>query len=162
MSFNDSQLISLSFLVTLSFAFLLPHQACGTHSNNRSGTQMNQQRNARDAATAQRVSEGVWGGDHVRMEVSRKGTTVEFDCAHGQIIEPLTLDSTGRFVAKGTYTREHGGPMRDSENAAQPVTYSGNIKDQTMKLSITLTNSSENVGTFTLKHGSEGNLVKCL
>ncbi len=160
MSLNDSQLISLSFLVTLSFSFLIAERACGTNSNNRSGTQMNQQDNAQ---SARGVGAGVWGGNHIRMEVSGNGATLEFDCAHGKISGPLTLDRLGRFQAKGTFSREHGGPIRENEDAAtQPAKYSGAIKDKTMMLSITLTNSSESVGTFTLRQGSVGRLVKCL
>ncbi len=79
------------------------------------------------------------------------------------ISEPLTLDRLGRFQAKGTFTREHGGPIRENEKAAtQPAKYSGSIKDKTMMLSVTLTNSSESVGTFSLRQGSQGELVKCL
>jgi len=160
MSLNDSQLISLSFLVTLSFSFLIAERACGTNSNNRSGTQMNQQDNAQGGRG---IGEGVWGGNHVRMEVSGNGATLEFDCAHGKVSEPLTLDRLGRFQAKGTFTREHGGPIRENEKAAtQPAKYSGSIKDKTMMLSVTLTNSSESVGTFSLRQGSQGELVKCL
>src|SRR6266487_5167816 len=106
MSLNDSQLISLSFLVTLSFSFLIAERACGTDSNNRSGTQMNQQDNAQ---AGKGIGAGVWGGDHIRMEVSGNGATLEFDCAHGNISGPLTLDRLGRFQAKGSFTREHGG-----------------------------------------------------
>jgi hypothetical protein len=156
---DDSQLISLSFLLALSFAALIGDQGCGKHSNNRAETQMNQQNSTQAGGS---VREGVWGGQHVHLEVSDNGATLEFDCAHGKILEPLTLDRAGRFEAKGTFTREHAGPTRESDNAAaQPVKYSGSIKDRKMTLSITLTNSSESLGTYTLVQGSEGELVKC-
>jgi hypothetical protein len=159
MTVNNSPIISLSFLVALSLVFLIGDQGCGKNSNNRSETQMNQQNSAQARGS---ISEGVWGGEHVRLEVSGKGATLEFDCAHGQILEPLILDRAGRFQAKGTYTQEHGGPVRETENApAQPVRYSGSIKDKKMTLSITLTSSSESLGAFTLVQGSEGHVVKC-
>jgi hypothetical protein len=157
LTLNYLQLISLTSLV--AFAISIGDQGCGKHSNSQSGTQMNQQNSAQSAGT---VTEGVWGGQHIHLEVSGKGATLEFDCAHGEILEPLTLDRAGQFRAKGTFTREHGGPIRDTENAeAEPVKYSGSIKDKKMTLSITLTNSSESLGTFTLVQGSEGKLVKC-
>ena len=159
MTLNYLPVISLSFLMGLSFAALIGDQGCSKHSNNRSGPKMNQQ-NSEQAGGS--VSEGVWGGQHIHLEVSDKGATLEWDCAHGKILEPLRLDHTGRFQAKGTYAREHGGPVRETENeAAQPVNYSGRIKDKEMTLSITLTNSSESLGTFTLVQGREGKLVKC-
>jgi hypothetical protein len=159
MTLNGSQLVSLNFLVALSFAILIGDQGCGKHSNNRSETKMNQQNSAQ---SARRVSEGIWGGEHIHLEVSSKVATLEFDCAHGEILEPLTVDRDGRFQARGTFTREHGGPVRETENpAAQPVKYSGSIKDKEMILTITLTDSSESLGTFTLVQGNEGKLVKC-
>jgi hypothetical protein len=159
MTLNDSQFISLSFLVALSFAALLGDEGCGKHSNSRSETQMNQQNSEQTGGS---VSEGVWGGEHIHLEVSNKGATLEFDCAHGKILEPLTLDHAGRFQAKGTFTREHGGPVRETENdAGQAAKYSGSIKDKKMTLSITLTDSSESLGTFNLVQGREGDLVKC-
>ena len=41
----------------------------------------------------QSVAEGIWGGEHVQIEVTNKDVTVEFDCAHGTITAPLITDS---------------------------------------------------------------------
>src|SRR5205085_8003269 len=46
---------------------------------------------------AKTVATGAWGGEHVRMEVSKTGTEIEFDCAHAQITEPIALDKRGNF-----------------------------------------------------------------
>ena len=158
MTLNYSPFISLSFLVALSFAVSIGDQGCGKSSNNRSQNQMN----TNSAQTGASVTQGVWGGQHVRLEVSDKGATLEFDCAHGNIVEPLTLDRAGRFEAKGTYAQEHGGPVRETEtDSSQPAKYSGTIKNKTMTLSITLINPAKSLGTFTLEQGSEGTIVKC-
>lgn len=96
------------------------------------------------------------------MEVTGKGAAIEYDCAHGTISEPLRLDSEGRFQAKGTHVREHGGPIRNEETpVSHPANYSGKVHDKTMMLTVTLTDSSETIGTFALTQGSEGQLFKC-
>lgn len=159
MTLNYSPLVSLFYLLVLPIVVVVGDQGCGKHSNSKSENQMNQQNSAQAGGS---VSEGVWGGEHIRLEVSGKSATLEFDCAHGKILEPLTLDHAGRFEAKGTFTQEHGGPVRDTEtDASRPVKYSGSIKDKKMTLSITLSNSSESLGTYTLVQGSEGKIVKC-
>ncbi len=96
------------------------------------------------------------------MEVTGSGAAVEYDCAHGTISGPLTLDTEGRFQARGTHVPEHGGPVRDNENSAgRAADYSGSVSGKTMTLTVKLANSSETIGTFTLAFGSEGELVKC-
>jgi hypothetical protein len=105
---------------------------------------------------------GVWGGQHVRAEVTEGGATFEFDCAHGAISETIVLDVSGKFDVPGKFATEHGGPVqRDEESHDRGVRYSGSVKDQEMTLTITDTKSKEVIGTFTLRHGSEGRLMKC-
>lgn len=96
------------------------------------------------------------------MQVTDQGAEVEYDCAHGKILEPLSLDSAGRFKAKGIHVLDGPGPARqgvDPEN--QPANFSGDVKGKTMTLEVTLAGTSEPVGTFTLTQGSEGRLRKC-
>jgi hypothetical protein len=108
------------------------------------------------------VVTGIWGGDHIRLEVLDSGASIEYDCAHGTISKPLRLDSNGHFQAVGSHVGEHGGPILDGESpVGRPVNYSGSISGETMTLTVTLTDSSERIGTFTLERGNEGQLVKC-
>lgn len=58
------------------------------------------------------VAAGTWGADHVALEVTADGGRIEYDCAHGELSEPLRLDRDGRFDVTGTHTLEHGGPVR--------------------------------------------------
>jgi hypothetical protein len=105
---------------------------------------------------------GVWGGQHVRAEVNDAGAALEFDCARGSIAQAIMLDGNGKFDVAGKFATEHAGPVqRDEESNDRPVRYSGSLKDQEMTLTITDTNTKEVIGTFTLKHGSEGRLMKC-
>ena len=112
--------------------------------------------------TSTRVAAGVWGGPHVRLQVSDDGGAIEYDCGHGTLAQPLVLDAQGRFSVAGTHTRE-GGPVRiDIAPASQPVSYTGSVHGQTMTLTVTFKESQQSIGTFTLTQGSGGRLWKCL
>jgi hypothetical protein len=107
-----------------------------------------------------RLSDGVWGGTGVNLQVKDGRATVEFDCAHGQL-EEFSLEADGRFSARGTFTRERGGPDRVGEE--RPVvraTYSGEMSGETMTLRVSLEGDTE--FDFTLRRGSHGRLRKCL
>jgi hypothetical protein len=105
---------------------------------------------------------GVWGGQHVRAEVTPGGAQFEFDCAHGAVAQAIMLDRNGNFDVAGKFATEHAGPvLRDEESNDRPVRYSGSVQDQEMTLTITDTNTKEVIGTFTLKRGSDGRLMKC-
>ena len=105
---------------------------------------------------------GVWGGEHIAMEVTDAGATIEYDCAHGRITEKISPNSEGKFEVKGAHARERGGPTRQGENNEQPAIYRGSIKDDTMNLTVELTKDNESVGTFTLTQGKQGRIRKCL
>lgn len=110
-----------------------------------------------------RLSSGVWGGDHIQLKVSKRRATVEFDCAHGITTTPLSVGAGGRFAWSGTYIIERPGPTRgDDPSAAQKVSYSGTIHGDTMELTVTLTEPTEEIGTYSLKRGALGNVVKCM
>jgi hypothetical protein len=106
-------------------------------------------------------SANVWGGEHVRMELTRTGANLAFDCAMGTIDQPLALSSDRTFRATGTYTRERGGPVTKDGNQAVAATYIGAIKGDSMHLEIMLVSSKETVGTYDLARGSFGHVVKC-
>jgi len=110
----------------------------------------------------QKMPPGAWGAPHINLNVTATSADVEFDCAHGKINGPLTLDSRGRFNLSGSYTREHGGPIREDIKAIdQPVRYSGSITGASMRLKITLVGSNEVIGTYALERGGPGRVFKC-
>jgi len=112
------------------------------------------------AKNARSVATGAWGGDHIILEVSEKGAEAELDCARGEVAQPLQLDKHGDFDVAGTFTPEHGGPVRRDENVSSaPARYSGHVDGHTMSLTITL--GKEIVGSFTLTRGSAPNITKC-
>lgn len=108
------------------------------------------------------VAHGGWGGQHVGMVVSDAGATIEYDCARGTIDQAL-LAADGMFTAIGTHIREHGGPVREGEIADKhPARYDGRTDGKTMTLEVTLTDSGERLGTFTLQRGASPSVLKCL
>jgi hypothetical protein len=107
------------------------------------------------------VTPGTWGGTHIRLDVNDGGAVVEFDCAHGSIDEQLTLDSEGRFAARGTFAREGGSIRVGIPRVSRAARYEGRVSDGQLSLQVTLTDTSQTVGNFTLTHGSEGQLRKC-
>ena len=108
------------------------------------------------------VQSGTWAGEHIVMDVTAAGATVEFDCAHGTLDAPLTLDSGGRFDVAGSFSPERGGPTRgDAQSRAVPARYTGSFKDSTLTVTVVLTDSAETVGVFTLRHGARARLFKC-
>ena len=107
-----------------------------------------------------RVPTGDWGGQHVRLSVANGGSTIEFDCAHGSLDEPLLLDAAGHFDVKGRLVAE-GGPVRNDEPASErSVRYRGETDGQQMSLQLTL-EGGEDGGTFSLTKGGPARLVKC-
>jgi hypothetical protein len=57
----------------------------------------------RAAPDASAVATGAWGGEHIILEVSENGAEVEFDCARGQVTQPITLDKHGDFDVAGHF-----------------------------------------------------------
>jgi hypothetical protein len=109
-----------------------------------------------------RIAQGDWGGQHISVSVSESTATVEFDCANGRIEGPLTIDLRGRFNLKGTFSKEHGGPVRiDEKPGGQPARYTGWTDGRKMTLTVTVEGSKEALETFNLSHGSPGRLFKC-
>jgi len=108
------------------------------------------------------VAAGEWGGEHIGLVVATNGATVEYDCASGTIDEPLVA-SNGMFSAAGTHTRGHGGPIRQDEIPDKhPARYEGHIGGETMILDVTLTDSGEKLGRYTLVRGRSARVFKCL
>lgn len=109
------------------------------------------------------VALGPWGGSHVRMDVTSAGARLEYDCAEGVIEEPLRPDAEGRFTASGSHTPGHGGPIRLGEILpAFRARYEGRVDGEQMNLLVTLTETGVVLGSFQLRRGSSGLLIRCL
>lgn len=161
----------VAILLLLSWALVGSGQTCRDHSaknaavtnvNNVStpvttANMSNQNSNKDESKTEAEV---VWGGRHVRLVLTSRGGEIEFDCAHGQLSEPLKPGERGTFNVAGTFVRE-GGPSRSDESGGRPARYSGKVEGDKMTLSVTLTDSNEKLDEFSLTRGSDGRLWKC-
>ncbi|MGQ0762355.1 MAG: hypothetical protein ACT4OT_10130 [Acidobacteriota bacterium] len=152
---------SVAFVVALPLAlFLWQGSSCrGSKANSNGNSSMNA--NASTSSQSRNLR-GTWGGEHIAMEVTDAGATIEYDCAHGRITERIAPDAEGKFAARGFHTRERGGPVRQGENDEEPAIYRGSVKDETMTLIVELAENNEAVGTFTLTQGKTGRIRKCL
>jgi len=104
---------------------------------------------------------GTWGGEHALLEIKDTSASIEFDCAHGTLQVPLTLNR-GAFDVSGEYVQEHGGPIRSDETVdRQPARYTGSVNGSTMSLHVRLTATGEDRGTYTLTRGLTGRVFKC-
>ena len=107
------------------------------------------------------ASTNVWGGEHVEMNITAEGATLDFDCAEGTIRQAIHLPPAGRITLTGTYTRELPGPTRNDGNRTAPASYVATIKDGSMHLEVRLTQSNEVIGTYDLVRGQAGHVMKC-
>ena len=106
---------------------------------------------------------GVWGGEHIGLTVTDSSATLDYDCAYGTIDEPLSTDDNSEFEAVGVHVFEHGGPIRIDETPDEhPALYKGYIEENVMTLKVTLTDTGEEIGTFTIILGAIPNVHKCL
>ena len=102
----------------------------------------------------------LWGGDHVRLTVTRSGAELEFDCAAGTITETVP-ETDGAFSLTGTFTPERSGPSRDDRSRTAAATFSGTIERDTLTLHIVLKGQDREIGPYVLSRGAAGTLRKC-
>ena len=79
------------------------------------------------------------------------------------ITEPIVADSSGRFGVSGTHTREHGGPIREDEKAdTHPARFVGSTDGRTMRMTVTLMDSNQDVGGDRFSRAESAQLCKYL
>lgn len=104
----------------------------------------------------------AWGGEHIGLELDSNRGTVELDCAHGTIDEPIRPTADGSFSARGTFTYEHGGPISDAEVAdTRPARYEGLVRGDEMALTIRV-DGQPLPFSFSLRRDEFPRVVKCL
>jgi hypothetical protein len=108
------------------------------------------------------VVTGDWGGQHVSMAATETGASLEFDCAVGTIGEAIQPDEDGDFSVTGVQFPGHGGPIKVGETIeSHPARYEGNVRGDELTLTITLTDSDTEVGSFTLVADNPATITKC-
>lgn len=108
------------------------------------------------------VPASTWGATDIRLAVEENAGTIEYACADGKIEEPLKVDEKGNFRANGVHIRQKGGPIReDSPPPRQPASYQGRISGDKMTLKVTLSETGEVIGNFTLERGKTPRIHRC-
>ena|SRR5688572_5082235 len=108
------------------------------------------------------VAPSRWGGTGVTFVVEKNSTSIEYDCAVGQISTQLEVDRHGNFAVDGSHTRLYPGARRVKlQPAAQPARYAGKITGKTIRYKVTLKGTGEVVGEFTAELGEEGRVRSC-
>jgi hypothetical protein len=100
---------------------------------------------------------GSWGGTEssgaalpATLVVATTSSSLSLPCgADGAVNQALTLDANGHFSAAGTYTGEIALP---SPNAV-PAVYSGVVSGSRMTLTVTNSNTQQQIDTYTLVKG---------
>lgn len=104
---------------------------------------------------------GEWGGDHVALSLTSTGGSVEYDCAHGGLFQPVRPDARGAFEAAGVHVREHGGPIREDERPDSiPARYTGTVRGNRMTIRVFA--AADTLGPYQLERGAVPRLLKCL
>ena len=103
----------------------------------------------------------TWGGSHIGLVITVSGANVEYDCAEGEILEPIRLVD-GKFNVLGLHYMGIGGPIGVDRVHPRPARYQGSVKGDEMTMTVTLTDTQEKVGTYTLTRGESAHVVKCL
>jgi hypothetical protein len=103
----------------------------------------------------------VWGGEHLRLEVTADGANLDFDCATGTISGPPVPDAQGKFTISGTLVRERPGPTMRGGNPTTPAKYTGAILGETLHLVVSVEGSAEPYGEYGLTRGKSGRVIKC-
>ena len=146
-------------LICLPLLVLLWDPSCRGSNANSANPSVNQTTNTNSNQNS--GVRGLWGGQHINMEIGDAGAEIDYDCAHGRITEKIVPDRNGKFAVKGVHVRERPGPVRLGQENEHAASYEASIDGDTMTLTVTLTANNEEVGTFTLTHGKTGRVVKC-
>ena len=108
------------------------------------------------------VASGAWGGRGTRLIVDRRSVKIEFDCAQGEIRQPLKIDAKGNFKVDGFYKREPFGPiLKDNQPQFVPAIYKGKIVGKSMSFTVSLVGSDEPLAEFVIIRSGVPRITKC-
>jgi len=106
---------------------------------------------------------GEWGGEHIALSVAADSAALEYDCATGAMTEPLAPNASGSFTASGYFVPGQGGPAQQEDVGKRlPAQYTGTTDADDMTLTVTLTETGQTVGFYTLFRNEPPTLFKCL
>ncbi len=110
----------------------------------------------------QTVAAGSWGATGINLSIGAGSSQIQFDCADAEITDVLQIDSQGNFTANGYFVRGTHGPIRiDAAPKQNPATFTGMIAGDSMNLKITLVESGEVIGEYSLGKDAIGRIRRC-
>jgi hypothetical protein len=108
------------------------------------------------------LTAGIWGGEHVRLETTASDAHLEFDCGSGEISQPMTTTDDGRLDVEGVLVRGRPGPIRIGEEPKRlRARYAGTLTKNSLTFVVTLVDSNERAGPYTVVLGEAARLRKC-
>lgn len=112
------------------------------------------------AATSTPITQvvGTWGGDNAGLIVSNTDVHVHIGCTLGDALGPIHPDANGRFEATGTYN-VNAYPV--DRGIIHPARFTGQIIEQTMTLTVSLTDTARVLGPVTLIYGKDPKMGPC-
>ncbi len=111
--------------------------------------------------TGPQLITGSWNGPHVSLTLTTTGGALEYDCAHGGLLAPLSTGRAGNFDVAGVHVREHGGPIRiDERPDSAAAHYVGSVDGDRMTLRVYV--GADTLGPFNLARDAQRQLFKCL
>jgi hypothetical protein len=124
------------------------------------------QSSPKSGAKTSELAQGNWGGKHLALTVRPDGADFEFDCATGQIQEPIRLDRRGEFQAHGTYRIERPAhPAAEGSSSqsepANDVLYKGKLRGKELRIAVMLP-GRKSPSVFRVVLDAEPTLAKCM
>jgi hypothetical protein len=106
---------------------------------------------------------GSWGGQHIGLSISDAGASLAYDCAHGTIDGQIHLDQAGRFSVTGIHIIGQPGPTTPGATInSHPARYDGQVQQDSLSLTVILTDTGQNVGTVLLTRNGTAQVFACL
>lgn len=113
------------------------------------------------AGAAPAALQGRWAGDRMQLVIDEQGGRIEGDCASGRITGPIIVAADGRFTMPGSFETFQPGPQRADEGAAvAPASYTGELRDGHLKLTITPAGAGA-AQVYILQPGARIKLIRC-
>lgn len=101
---------------------------------------------------------GTWGGNNAGLIVNLNDVHVHIGCTLGDATGPIRTDMNGRFEATGTYNVDAYPVNRGIEH---PAKFSGEVRGDTMTLTVSLTDTARVLGPVTLVYGKQPQMGPC-
>ena len=114
---------------------------------------------------------GTWGAPGANLTVQPDSVSIDLPCANANFIGRPKLNSKGEFDAKGRYNQEGPGAVAIEPPSPKPLPgndsihnarFHGKVTGKKLEFTITLTESGEKLGPYSLVQGKSGRVFKCM